>query len=726
MKTTIILTILAAVLTCPGAHGKPAMKQLVYRFPDKDGAGKVWACPDRPPEVDKIGAEIPWKGCEPNRPEFHFFEAGDIVQLWVYNFPLLSQFNIEVKGEQVYTANLPFIRGVSDVAPAKEEKEKADVVKSWEDGTPAPENTLDQGQQEKLKAVTRGMGLGSDADLKNAADLLRDLQEKARVETKQAISMLPKIRILIDMLTGVRQTGYPGPSLEAIHEYSIEMAEQWRDLKPGDAGCVEQSKFSNRADDTKLLIDAVADYNARTKTLPAKNDFAKINLHLNSLYNQFDLIAETGFSLLGAADKSNTLKRKINFSAERVQPAPPVPSDEPKTLEEFREKYNLGKGAVVAPATAEADLREIRDITVEAATYRGYLAKWDRAMQVLLDTPADINEKMREIFATANSKYVVHRACGVQVMNVKQWTGMAGANVVATEVPGFKLFSMAAAVVNDAPETPKASPVKPRPSSKVDLPKEPGEDEGSGSETSGSDAPDVAKEKPSQGTGGKAAETPKPACLPICCCEPAKKEKDSSGASSRPNGSVVSIPVQVHQFARANLVAGFARSWLKNREYGFGQVGRRDAAGNPLLDSNGGQLSIRSGVETKNQPGQYVYYVGLNFYLARRDLHPQARNNNYWIPGLMFAYGVNEELNFLTGLNWETRWGVNLGGGAHFGRVTGLGNFGGIPGESAIPDTVMTVPTVQRFGLAPYLSIGFDGSVFGKVWGAVKGVKPPK
>ena len=88
----------------------------------------------------------------------------------------------------------------------------------------------------------------------------------------------------------------------------------------------------------------------------------------------------------------------------------------------------------------------------------------------------------------------------------------------------------------------------------------------------------------------------------------------------------------------------------------------------------------------------------------------------------MFAYGVNQQFNFLTGLNWESKWGLNVGGGAHFGQVTGLSNFDSPPGKVAIPASVTTVSTVQRFAVAPYISIGFDSSVFKTVWGAAKGV----
>ena len=61
--------------------------------------------------------------------------------------------------------------------------------------------------------------------------------------------------------------------------------------------------------------------------------------------------------------------------------------------------------------------------------------------------------------------------------------------------------------------------------------------------------------------------------------------------------------VKIHRFARANFISGFASSWLKTREYGIGSVGFNDPkTGMPALDANGGQLSIRSAVETHNQP----------------------------------------------------------------------------------------------------------------------------
>jgi hypothetical protein len=185
---------------------------------------------------------------------------------------------------------------------------------------------------------------------------------------------------------------------------------------------------------------------------------------------------------------------------------------------------------------------------------------------------------------------------------------------------------------------------------------------------------------------------------------------------------VYQFPVEVHQIARGNFVSGFARSKLFTREFALRDVPKVDASGNPVVDKEGAAEMAKVAVQTRDQSLQYIYYVGVNLYSWPRDLFPRATPIiAHAAPGFMFAYGVNDEANFLLGLNWELPWGLNVGVGRHYGKVKTLAN--GFTTTEQLPSSTSAVPTVDRFEHATYFNVGFDAAVFKAIFGAVKSVK---
>ena len=170
----------------------------------------------------------------------------------------------------------------------------------------------------------------------------------------------------------------------------------------------------------------------------------------------------------------------------------------------------------------------------------------------------------------------------------------------------------------------------------------------------------------------------------------------------------------VHHFYRANIVAGFFASTLKNREFG--------------LTNNGQANASNVAVIGKARAPQIHYFAGLNYYFRQRDLFPGALTmRDYLWPGFLFGYGLDAPNNYLLGLNWEAKWGMNFAGGYHIGQESFL-QTGIVPNVTVIPSGSTTPPTTNRFRGGAFVSFGFDLSVvkaaFGQLFGGGGGSTP--
>jgi hypothetical protein len=186
--------------------------------------------------------------------------------------------------------------------------------------------------------------------------------------------------------------------------------------------------------------------------------------------------------------------------------------------------------------------------------------------------------------------------------------------------------------------------------------------------------------------------------------------QQSKQTASQTQGTLLETDsFNVHQFFRANVVSGFFASTLHNRDYGVTQI-----------QGTGSQTVTVATVGNVTQP-QLHYFVGLNYYFKQRDLFPGAlKTSDYFIPGGFFGYGLDATNNFLVGPNWETKWGINVGFGAHIGSETFL-KKGIVPGTTPLGSNATSPPTVSRPKLGTYVSVGFDLSVFKSVFGQLTG-----
>ena len=196
------------------------------------------------------------------------------------------------------------------------------------------------------------------------------------------------------------------------------------------------------------------------------------------------------------------------------------------------------------------------------------------------------------------------------------------------------------------------------------------------------------------------------------------KQTDTSGSNSQDTGKLIfrSGNFDVHKTYRANLVAGFFVSYLKNRQYSLTNNGQATSTANITYVAEVGPVTSP----------QYHAFVGVNVYLWPRDVYPGALRHTkwykgYWMPGFMTGYGVDALNNYLLGANWETSWGINLGVGRHIGQETSL-QSGVVPGVTQFPSAATSPLTTNTTEYGTYFSLGFDlgvmktaiGQLFGK------------
>jgi hypothetical protein len=198
-----------------------------------------------------------------------------------------------------------------------------------------------------------------------------------------------------------------------------------------------------------------------------------------------------------------------------------------------------------------------------------------------------------------------------------------------------------------------------------------------------------------------------PCCSQSCCCCNQLCQKSTSNSncnqqSTNPGKIILSGNFDVHKMYRANLVAGFFVSSLHNRQFGL---------------TNNGQATSSTNVTFVTVTGnpyrpQFHAFAGVNVYLWRRDVFPGAlsKDHGYWKPGLLFGYGLDALNNYIVGLNWETKWGINVSGGGHIGQETRL-QPGIVPGVTQLSSSATAAPTFNKTEYGYYGSVGFDLAV---------------
>jgi hypothetical protein len=320
-----------------------------------------------------------------------------------------------------------------------------------------------------------------------------------------------------------------------------------------------------------------------------------------------------------------------------------------------------------------------------------------------------LNQKLFQLFSTVNGLYENSESNRPYDIPLGQYNTSYVAQFQVHEIPGFTQYALSKAVSVTNPSS--ASP-QPAPSSDGSSLLAPNSISQSASKRPFGDAVQPAEDM-------KSAAAPSPKVVPTSFTteiQPAKKApapqtqqqtqtKAQTQAQLPPVASAPSNPVPippenfvVHKFYRANIVSGFFASTIPSRPYGVTNNGQATSSSNAVL------VPV---VGASYRP-QFHYFVGLDLYLWRRDLYPgQLRGRDYRKPGLLLGYGLDAPNNYLIGLNWELRWGINLGSGFNIGQETFLAP-GIQPGVTVLQPGTTTPPTTNRTAYGAFASIGFD------------------
>lgn len=655
--------------------------------------------------------------CETYLPKNHTFKAGDVVRLEVHRGPVLSFFAVRIDDDKVIQPVLPFIRGVSDAQPAEES------------GSDAGGKSLALGN-----VLTSVAGLlpkiqdGDEPALRKAVDdTLKALREaESNYDPAKYVDIALSLRVLIGKPVNDPRTtcglsagaalsaptgSYPGPTYQDVLTFALAVEKEWAAIpNPTPA-----TSFVTAVGRTELLLNGIREINSRLSLMASA--IADRRNALNGLAAQYASVRVSALAILEAAARSpkfaQLVVNALPSPGQASQPTATVPPASGVATQASAEANALGavgrlrsqllpprdmdplqglpapttNGAAIQAAKMAAEYASSRANEFSSSPTSKCVADQLGVFTALDDTVKEINVAVSRIFSVANGIYASYSGDEVHQIIVNQWTSSHTARIEILETRGFVPFSFIG--------TPVA-----------------GEGAGEGDQAD-DQAAAPAQKKAAGGKGESEGE------------EEGEGEEEPTKPSQKAEPKVVyRFPVEVHQISRGNFVSGFSRSRLPTREFALKDVPKLDDEGSPVVDKDGNNEMMKIPIQTREQNLQYLYYVGLNFYTVPRDLFPQATPKwAYGAPGVMFAYGVNDDANFLLGLNWELPFGLNVGVGRHWGKVKALAD--GYSLTEQVPASLSAVPTVDRFEHSYYLNVGFDARVFKAIFGAVNGVKTP-
>lgn len=631
--------------------------------------------------------------CEQYSPKKHHFESGDVVRLEVVNAPALSFFTIRIDNDITIQPVVPIIRGVNDAAPAA-----VDAGESGGKGLAL--GTVDSRVAAQLTKIENG----DEKALRDAVDILlvlwRDVESKydpskygallASIKSVSGRGTLPHGPCCLPSppntaTASAAGAGFPGHTYEDLLRFATNVETDWTAF----TGPVSNDAFARAADRTAALLKGILEVNSLLSS--RARQLADTRRVLEGLSKDYASLRLSALEILNAADRSTKFKPVV----ENVLGSSTVQGSGSK-LESLRTATELTKAVdplfdVPVPTTperailaAEKAARHAKDMLTNTGCVTAELKVFTDLDEVV----KELNDTVARIFTEANTVYVTYPSSDAQEIVINQWRGSHAARIEIQEMRGFVPFSFIGAPVA-GPETEN----DPR-------------GEGDLAEANAAEQKRASGEGGGEGESGGKGE--------------GEEEQEEAGAAEPT--TVYRFPIEIHQISRGNFVSGFARSKLATREFGLKDQEKTDDKGAPVVDKEGNPVMVKVPIQTREQDSQYLYYVGINFYTAPRDLFPGA---DPWYkslaPGIMFGYVVNEEANFLLGANWEIR-GVNLGVGRHYGKVKRLAS--GYALGDQLPAATTTAPTTDHFDHSYYFNVGFDAAVFKAIFGAVKGVKP--
>ena len=135
--------------------------------------------------------------------------------------------------------------------------------------------------------------------------------------------------------------------------------------------------------------------------------------------------------------------------------------------------------------------------------------------------------------------------------------------------------------------------------------------------------------------------------------------------------------------------------------------------------------TIANGIITEHDSTPNIDVVaGVIIYFKPRDMYPGA---SYDLPshfGALFEASVYPLNQYLPGIAFEPRSGINLGAGLAIGQENRLPT-GGPYYVGAPANTSASLPTASKFRYGFFVSVGFDFNIFQAIFANVKNVGAP-
>ncbi|MCL4820282.1 MAG: hypothetical protein KJ067_14135 [Vicinamibacteria bacterium] len=180
---------------------------------------------------------------------------------------------------------------------------------------------------------------------------------------------------------------------------------------------------------------------------------------------------------------------------------------------------------------------------------------------------------------------------------------------------------------------------------------------------------------------------------------------------------VASASYEVHKRYLFNVGGGFMISGIGNREYAVRQYRRLDADGQPVSDDDGpifDKKLVESGSDARSQD----FALTFTAYLPRRldTFHASAARRP--TTGLMVGFSLEKPTdNLYAGLVLQPTLGIQLTAGVHFGKRSAPQD-GIVPEVTVLPADTTAPPIRDEWSRALFFSIGFDASVFSRLFGS--------
>jgi len=196
----------------------------------------------------------------------------------------------------------------------------------------------------------------------------------------------------------------------------------------------------------------------------------------------------------------------------------------------------------------------------------------------------------------------------------------------------------------------------------------------------------------------------------------------------------------VHRFDHGTIVGGFAFTNIRRRFYSIvaqptssttstmtttTATTTTGSGSSTTTTTAAGSTTTYNGIITEHDSSPNIDVVaGVDIYFRPRDMYPGARYDLLSRFGALFEASVYPLNQYLPGIAFEPRNGINVGGGVAIGQENRLPT-GGPYYVGAPANTSASLPTGSKFRCGFFVSVGFDFNIFQAIFANVKNVGTP-